>query len=51
MAIYRVCDLVPINGPLVEEFLAERGLSLSREKARITHINDGFDFRNEYPRV
>lgn len=30
--------------PIVEAFLAERGLSLSREKTRITHIDDGFDF-------
>jgi RNA-directed DNA polymerase len=31
-------------GPLVEEFLTERGLELSREKTCITHIDDGFDF-------
>lgn len=30
--------------PLVREFLAARGLSLSEEKTRITHIDDGFDF-------
>jgi len=30
--------------PLVEGFLAERGLSLSAEKTRITHISEGFDF-------
>ncbi|SOE91335.1 group II intron reverse transcriptase/maturase [Caballeronia arationis] len=30
--------------PVVERFLAERGLSLSPEKTRITHIEDGFDF-------
>lgn len=30
--------------PFVEGFLAERGLVLSEEKTRITHINDGFDF-------
>ncbi|WP_341315279.1 group II intron reverse transcriptase/maturase [Paraburkholderia sp. IMGN_8] len=30
--------------PVVEQFLAERGLSLSPEKTRITHIDDGFDF-------
>jgi RNA-directed DNA polymerase len=30
--------------PLVEAFLAERGLELSPEKTRVTHINDGFDF-------
>lgn len=30
--------------PWVEEFLRERGLELSREKTRIVHIDDGFDF-------
>jgi RNA-directed DNA polymerase len=30
--------------PLVVQFLAERGLELSHEKTRITHIDDGFDF-------
>jgi len=30
--------------PLVEAFLKERGLDLSQEKTRITHIEDGFDF-------
>jgi RNA-directed DNA polymerase len=30
--------------PLVEQFLQERGLQLSREKTRITHSEDGFDF-------
>jgi len=30
--------------PAVTEFLAERGLVLSPEKTRITHIKDGFDF-------
>ena len=30
--------------PAIEAFLAERGLSLSEEKARITRIEDGFDF-------
>jgi RNA-directed DNA polymerase len=30
--------------PLVEEFLKERGLELSPEKTRISHISDGFDF-------
>lgn len=30
--------------PLVEQFLRERGLELSAEKTKITHINDGFDF-------
>jgi RNA-directed DNA polymerase len=30
--------------PLVEHFLQKRGLELSHEKTRITHIEDGFDF-------
>ena len=30
--------------PQIEAFMAERGLSLSPEKTRITHIRDGFDF-------
>src|SRR3546814_17081349 len=30
--------------PMVEEFLAERGLTLSPEKTKITNIDDGFDF-------
>ena len=30
--------------PLIEQFLAERGLELSQEKTTITHIEDGFDF-------
>lgn len=30
--------------PAVVEFLAERGLILSPEKTKITHIRDGFDF-------
>lgn len=30
--------------PAIQVFLAERGLSLSEEKTKITHINDGFDF-------
>lgn len=30
--------------PLIAEFLAERGLTLSEEKTMITNINDGFDF-------
>ena len=27
-----------------KEFLAVRGLTLSEEKTKITHIDDGFDF-------
>jgi RNA-directed DNA polymerase len=30
--------------PLVEGFLKERGLALSADKTRITHIDEGFDF-------
>ena len=30
--------------PLVERFLKERGLALSTDKTRITHIDEGFDF-------
>lgn len=30
--------------PLVEEFLRDRGLELSAEKTRVTHIEEGFDF-------
>lgn len=30
--------------PLVERFMRERGLELSKEKTVITHIQDGFDF-------
>jgi RNA-directed DNA polymerase len=30
--------------PAVERFLRERGLDLSKEKTKITHIDDGFDF-------
>lgn len=30
--------------PVVRAFLSERGLELSEEKTRVTHIEDGFDF-------
>ncbi len=30
--------------PLIEEFLRKRGLALSAEKTKISHMNDGFDF-------
>lgn len=30
--------------PDVETFLAERGLTLSQEKTKLSHINDGFNF-------
>jgi RNA-directed DNA polymerase len=36
--------------PLVEQFLNERGLELSPEKTRITHIEDGFDFLSHHVR-
>jgi len=33
--------------PLVKDFLKVRGLTLSKDKSRITHINDGFDFLSQ----
>ena len=36
--------------PLVESFLRERGLTLSPEKTRITHIDEGFDFLGQHLR-
>jgi RNA-directed DNA polymerase len=30
--------------PIVENFLAERGLELNTEKTKIVHVKDGFDF-------
>jgi RNA-directed DNA polymerase len=30
--------------PIIEKFLAERGLKLSATKTRVTHIDEGFDF-------
>lgn len=30
--------------PCIQDFLKERGLELSQEKSRITHIEEGFDF-------
>jgi RNA-directed DNA polymerase len=36
--------------PLVEQFLRQRGLELSQEKTRITHIEDGFDFLGQQVR-
>ena len=36
--------------PLIERFLAERGLQLSQEKTLITHINEGFDFLGQHIR-
>ena len=36
--------------PLVEQFMKERGLTLSSEKTLITHIEDGFDFLGQHLR-
>lgn len=36
--------------PLVWDFLTERGLRLSEEKTRITHISEGFDFLGQHIR-
>jgi len=33
--------------PMVKAFLAERGLELSPEKSKITHIDDGFNFLSQ----
>ncbi|SEB32933.1 group II intron reverse transcriptase/maturase [Pseudomonas marginalis] len=30
--------------PIIEDFMQERGLTLSPEKTKITHIDEGFDF-------
>ena len=37
--------------PLIEDFLAQRGLRLSPEKTKITHITDGFDFLGQNIRM
>ncbi len=36
--------------PVIERFLAERGLSLSEEKTKITSIDEGFDFLGQNAR-
>jgi RNA-directed DNA polymerase len=36
--------------PVIEEFLADRGLELSEEKTRIVRIEDGFDFLGQHVR-
>jgi RNA-directed DNA polymerase len=36
--------------PLIRQSLAERGLTLSDEKTKITHISDGFDFLSQNTR-
>lgn len=33
--------------PVVKDFLKARGLSLSEDKSKITHINEGFDFLSQ----
>jgi RNA-directed DNA polymerase len=33
--------------PLIVEFLKVRGLKLSEEKSKVTHINEGFDFLSQ----
>ena len=37
--------------PLVKKFLRKRGLSLSKMKTRITHIESGFDFLGQHIRA
>lgn len=37
--------------PVIEAFLSKRGLQLSPEKTRITHINDGFNFLGQNIRM
>jgi RNA-directed DNA polymerase len=37
--------------PLIEEFLSHRGLQLSPEKTRITHITEGFNFLGQTIRL
>lgn len=34
--------------PLVTQFLKERGLELSKEKTRVTHVTQGFDFLGKH---
>lgn len=36
--------------PFVKDFLKERGLELSDEKSKITHIDEGFDFLSQHIR-
>jgi len=37
-------------GPMIRQFLSERGLTLSEEKTKITHIDEGFDFLSQNTR-
>lgn len=59
--LIRYCDDFVVTGrtravledqvkPLIEDFLAARGLSLSPEKTRIVHMSDGFDFLGQHLR-
>src|SRR3989441_4353275 len=59
--LVRYCDDFLITGisqevleqevkPLVTDFLRERGLALSEEKTKITHIEEGFDFLGQHVR-
>jgi len=43
--------LTDVVKPLIESFLALRGLELSQEKTKITHINEGFDFLGQNIRL
>ncbi len=44
----RSCELLRDEvRPLAEQFLQERGLELSAEKTRLTHIAEGFDFLSD----
>lgn len=43
--------LVEVIQPLIEEFLARRGLKLSQEKTKITHISEGFNFLGQNIRL
>jgi len=36
--------------PLIRQFLSQRGLSLSDEKTKITHISEGFNFLSQHTR-
>jgi len=37
--------------PIIEEFLSTRGLQLSQEKTKITHVTEGFDFLGQNIRM
>ena len=42
-------DLISVQ-PVIEQFLAERGMELSQEKTKITHTSEGFDFLGKHIR-